>query len=134
MKALLEHGGANSDATLVASDGQEFKVHQFPLSTHSPVFAAIFGQDQKQKKKKKKTTTRKSVQIEVDASAEAVRTLLHYIYLGTVASKEELTVELLSAADKVLLIKFFCFVLFRLLIIFTSKSPPVPSGRSEVGL
>ncbi len=97
MKALLETG-ANSDITLVVGV-QEFKVHKFPLFTHSAVFAAMF------KHKKTKEALKKKVVIE-DVPAEVMRSLLHYIYTGTVENKDDLSVELFSAADKVGLFSF----------------------------
>lgn len=92
MKALLETG-ANSDITLVVED-QEFKVHKLHLATHSAVFAAMFEHEDT------KEAIEKKVIIE-DVSAEVMRTLLRYIYTSTVESKDDLSVELFSAADKV---------------------------------
>ena len=92
MKALLVTG-ANSDITLVAGV-QEFKVHKLHLSTHSAVFAAMFQHEDTKEAIEKKA-------IIEDVSAEVMRTLLHYIYTGTVENKDDLSVELFSAADKV---------------------------------
>ena len=120
MKALLKTG-ANSDITLVVKT-EEFKVHKFPLATHSAVFEAMFQHENT------KETIEKKVVIE-DVSAEVMRTLLHYIYTGTVENKDDLSVELFSAADKVgpFSFGFHNYYLYLIFILTISSTRWTPS-------
>lgn len=99
MKSILQTG-LNSDIVLEVN-GVEFKVHKTLLSLHSPVFEAMFSHADT------KEVTEQKVIIE-DVSVDAIRTLLYFIYTGDVESKNDLTLDLLIAADKV---RFCCFAI-----------------------
>ena len=68
-----------------------FKCHKIMLSTGSPVFHAMFLHD---------TTENHTNNVDIcDFSPEAVRSMLHFFYTGSV-NEEMINIELLAAADK----------------------------------
>lgn len=82
----------------VAQGGQQFDSHKFLLAARSPVFAAMF------ETKSTKEAQEGRVIIE-DVRAEVIELLLCFLYTGKIdktktSGSEELTVELLAAADK----------------------------------
>ena len=79
---------------ILQSGCQQFPAHKALLTTRSPVFAAMFEHP----------TTKESMEGRVvieDVKAEVLQLLLAFLYTGAVDFKgENLTVELLAAADK----------------------------------
>ncbi len=79
---------------ILQSGGEQFPAHKALLTARSPVFAAMFEHP----------TTKESMEGRVvieDVSAEVLHLLLTFLYTGAVDFKSEnLTVELLAAADK----------------------------------
>ena len=96
-KNLLE-SGIHSDIILVVK-GKEFPVHKAILSARSPVFAAMFEhEDTKEANEGKVEIT--------DILDDVFQELLNYTYTSRIPIKEQLTPELLSAADKVCQLKY----------------------------
>lgn len=85
------NGEKFSDVVLCV-DSQQFQAHKSILSVRSPVFAAMFSHDTKE-------LQQNLVEIS-DMTSKVMNALLNFIYTGGV-SPEDLTVELLRAADKV---------------------------------
>lgn len=114
MKSILATGH-KSDITLTFGN-QELKVHKFLLSLHSPVFEAMFSHAET------KESIEKKVAIE-DVTANAMKSLLTYIYTGEVEFEDkEQTLELFIAADKVFCLYFLIFFYnFYIFYVFSTK-------------
>lgn len=87
---LLDNGKF-SDITLLVGEKQ-FCAHKAILSARSSVFEAIFAQ-----------LPDLNEWVIEDVSAEVFAQLLRFVYSGTVLDKNELTVDLFTAANKVML-------------------------------
>ena len=92
MANLLE-SGKHSDVSFVIGDA-EFTAHKAILSTRSEVFAAMFEhQDTKEAQEGK---------VEIcDIPSQTFKELLRFLYTGNIPSEDELTEDLLVAAEKV---------------------------------
>eukprot|EP00092_Neocalanus_flemingeri_P000540 GFUD01000574.1.p1 GENE.GFUD01000574.1~~GFUD01000574.1.p1 ORF type:complete len:366 (+),score=93.95 GFUD01000574.1:72-1169(+) len=82
----------------ILCDGEEFLCHKLLLTSHSPVFRAMFSQDTKE--------NAESTILLDDSTPEAVQELLFYLYHGTVRSvpfssaETELVLGLVHLASK----------------------------------
>lgn len=103
MLHMLE-SGKSSDFTLVIGD-TNFAVHKLLLSTHSPVFAAMFEYDDTREMQKGR------VEIS-DIEPEVMKAMLKNIYSGKIEVLHHCAIELMVAADKVFLVSFYLFDLF----------------------
>lgn len=87
----LFHSREGSDIVLMVDD-KKLNAHKSVLLARSPVFAAMFASDMAEKRESKISIT--------DITYEALCEMLRFMYTGRVPEKEQVTVDLLLAADK----------------------------------
>jgi speckle-type POZ protein len=116
-------GGKLADFTLaVVKDGKQFSVHKAILAAHSPVFAAMFEHDCEEKRKNKVEIT----DMDLDVCLEMIR----FIYSGKVKELNRYAMELLVAANKVMLETLFGLHLSNLVFCLS----PVPNSIPQINL
>ncbi|KAL7732922.1 hypothetical protein ACLKA6_002738 [Drosophila palustris] len=81
-----------ADVKIITADGQMIPVHKAILSARSKVFAAMF-------KHSKKENTENCFVI-IDFNGDVVSEMIRFIYTGKAPNLEEMSVDLLRAADK----------------------------------
>jgi len=82
-----------SDVTLVSTvDGKEHHAHKAVLASCSPVFKAMFENETQEKKQNR-------VIIE-DLEGSTIRSMIEYVYKGTVSDIHDTGLELFQAAEK----------------------------------
>ncbi|KAH9402552.1 hypothetical protein TYRP_016080 [Tyrophagus putrescentiae] len=91
LKSLLD-SGEHSDVVIVVGKTQ-FPVHKNILSTHSPVFQALFRTHDTVEERENKV-------IISDVSADTMKDFLQFIYTGVKPKDDRLTMSLLIVADK----------------------------------
>lgn len=87
---------------ILSVKGKEFYAHKAILAARSPVFAAMFEHDMEEKKQNRVDIT--------DMDAEVLKEMLRFIYTGKAPNLENMSDELLAAADKYVLerLKVMC--------------------------
>ena len=91
---LEDEDGAKSSDVVLRVGGKVFQAHKNILTARSSVFGAMFQHDDMKEEGKPN-----KVDIE-DVKVEVFEVMLRFIYTGKVSSNE-LTIDLLVAADKV---------------------------------
>lgn len=86
----LYNSGNGSDVALLANDGLKFDVHRLILSTHSPVFAAMFNHQSK----------RSTGSYNLDVDGETLDTILKFVYSCYTDQIKPSAEKVLVAADK----------------------------------
>ncbi|KAM8716552.1 hypothetical protein ACLKA7_003431 [Drosophila subpalustris] len=81
-----------TDVTIVTGDGHKIPAHKIILSARSKVFAAMFKHPMKE-------NTEKCVAIS-DFTFRVVEELIRYMYTGEAPKLNEMSEDLLAAADK----------------------------------
>ena len=89
---LLDDDGAKSSDVVLRVGNKDFQAHKCILSARSPVFGAMFQHDMKEAKEN-------HVDIE-DVEVEVFEVMLRFIYTDKISS-DDVTIDLLKAADKV---------------------------------
>lgn len=84
---------------------------QCNISARSPVFAAMFEHEMEERKRNRVDIT--------DVDHEVLREMLRFIYTDRAPNLDKMADDLLAAADKVRIQKYF-FVFIELLSIFTT--------------
>ena len=98
-KSLLS-SGKFSDFTIVVGK-TKIKVHKNILSAHSPVFKAMLSYHTTKEAQEKKV-------IITDVSIDAMKDFLQFIYTGEKPQNDNLSLELLTLADKVSKVFNYC--------------------------
>ena len=92
MQNLLDRG-TKSDVIFVL-DGFKLPAHKIILAARSPVFEAMFSHEECKE-------SQEGLVYITDVPVAAFKELIRYVYTGKIPDKEQLTLDLMAAADKV---------------------------------